>query len=200
MPEPDEPTALYRYFDADDALLYIGISNDPAFRGKAHLYESRRDDWPQRAVRRVDEWHDSRPLALKAEEVAIKAERPLYNGTHNYDDADFDPSSWPRITDSPKAPFIANLMRGEIASGRWPIGIRIPALRTLAESVGVRSVQPVGQAVATLKSEALLRFEAGRGLFVSAVPTPATPAPTPPKPWAGPKIPHDWYYIQGFPG
>lgn len=202
MPESPEPTALYRCFDADDVLLYVGISNNPDFRAKAHLYESRRDDWPKRAVRRTDEWHASRPLALKAEEAAIKTEKPLYNGTHNHDDAEFDPSSWPPVPGSPKPPLIADLMRREIISGRWPVGVRIPSLRTLAKAAGVGSSGPASKAAALLKTEGLLTFEAGRGLFVSGLPSTAPPEPrgTPAEPKVYEKLPHDWPRSVGFPG
>lgn len=30
-------TALYRFFDAEDVLLYVGISKDPMDRFKAHI-------------------------------------------------------------------------------------------------------------------------------------------------------------------
>jgi predicted GIY-YIG superfamily endonuclease len=187
MPETAERTALYRYFDANDELLYIGISNDPDFRAKAHLYESRPDDWPKKAARRTVEWHDSRPLALKAEEDAIKAERPRYNEKHNYDDAPFDPSSWPKVTAWPKVPAIADLMRTEITSGRWAHSQRIPSLRTLGTAVGASS-RIVSQASVLLQGEGLLDFQPGRGLFV-----------TRPR-WSGPKLPHDWFHQFGFPG
>ncbi|MFP3986912.1 winged helix-turn-helix domain-containing protein [Streptomyces sp. E11-3] len=187
MPESPEPTALYRYFDVDDVLLYVGISNKPDFRAKAHLYESRRDDWPRRAVRRSVEWRDSRPLALAAEEQAIKAERPRYNWKHNYDDAPFDPSSWPEVTAWPRVPSIADLMRGEITNGRWGPGQRIPSLTTLGKATGVSS-RIVSQASALLQGEGLLDFQPGRGLFVTRPQGPRL------------KLPHDWPRSYGFPG
>lgn len=202
MPESPERTALYRYFDADDALLYIGISIKPDFRAKAHLYEKRPDDWPKRAVRRTDEWHGSRPLALKEEEAAIKTEKPLYNTTHNHNDAEFDPGSWTPVSGSPKPPMIADLMRHEIASSRWPVGVRIPSLRTLAKAAGVSSTGPVSKAAALLKAEGLLTSKAGHGLFVSKLP--ATPQPPPRRAPAEPKIydklPHDFFRELGWPG
>ncbi|MGW2223840.1 hypothetical protein [Streptomyces formicae] len=206
MPEPPEPIALYRYFDADDALLYIGISNDPDFRAKAHLYESRRDDWPKRAVRRTDEWLDSREVALAAEKEAIRAERPLYNGTHNYDEASFDPAWWPRVIGSPKSSIIADLMRREISCGAWPLGTRIPSLRTLAGAAGLTSSSSAGRAAALLKAEGLLDFEAGHGLFVARLePLPEPLASDVPvkravEPKDRVKIPHDWFHQFGFPG
>src|SRR5438132_2180190 len=152
-----EPTAVYRFFDADDALLYIGISIDPDERWKAHRYGTDRNGWPKEAVRRTIEWRDSRPEALKAEEEAIKAERPLYNEKHNYDDADFDPASWPRATPGRKVASIAELMRSEILDGRWALGQRIPSLRTLGDAVGASSVM-VSKASAILQGEGLLGF------------------------------------------
>lgn len=166
MPEPHEPTAVYRYFDADDVLLYVGISNDPDFRAKAHLYESRRDSWPKRAVRRKDDWHASRDLALAAEKMAIETEKPLYNGTHNYDDAEFDPASWPTVQHGRKVDQIAALIRGEITAGRWRPGQRLPSIRRMTEAT--RASQPiVSKASTRLQREGLLVFESGRGLFVA---------------------------------
>lgn len=182
-----ERTALYRYFDANGDLLYIGISNDPDFRWKAHLYESRRGDWPKEAVRRTVEWHDSRPLALAAEEGAIKAERPRYNEKHNYDDAPFDPASWSKATPRRKVEAIAELMRSEILDGRWTHGQRIPSLRTLGEAVGA-SMRIVSQASVLLQSEGLLDFQPGRGLFVIRPPARRV------------KLPHNWFQQFGFPG
>jgi hypothetical protein len=167
MPESPERTALYRYFDAADVLLYVGISNDPDFRAKAHLYESRRDSWPKRAVRRTDEWHDSRDPALAAEKMAIEAEKPLYNGTHNYDDVEFDPASWPTVEHGRKVEQIAELIRSEIGAGRWRPGQRLPPIRSMTEATGVS--QPlISKASAVLQREGVLVFEPGRGLFVAA--------------------------------
>lgn len=162
-------TALYRLYDADGQLLYIGVSNDPDFRWKAHLYEARRDDWPTVAVHRTVEWHKSRALALQAEADAIRAEHPRYNGTHNYDDAPFDPTSWPMVTAAHKVPVIADLMRSEITSGRWAPGQRIPSLRTLGHAAGA-SIRIVSKASITLQGEGVLRLQPGRGLFVPLSP------------------------------
>ncbi|MFF0094644.1 GntR family transcriptional regulator [Streptomyces canus] len=187
MPVPSERTALYRYFEASGDLLYIGISNDPDLRKKAHLYERRPDSWPKKAVRRTVEWHDSRVLALSAEEEAIKAERPRYNEKHNYDDAPFDPDSWPQAARSRKVATVAELMRSEILGGRWLDGQRIPSLRTLGGAAGV-SMRLASQASVILQCEGLLDFQPGRGLFVTRAPKPRA------------KLPHDCFWRLGFPG
>jgi predicted GIY-YIG superfamily endonuclease len=184
-PDPGR-TALYRYFDAADVLLYVGISNDPDERWKSHRYGSGRNGWPKEAVRRTIEWRDSRPEALRAEEEAIKTERPLYNEKHNYDDAPFSSDSWPKTTGR-KIPAVADLMRAEISSGRWGVGQRIPSLRTLGEAADA-SMRIVSKASVVLQGEGLLDFQPGRGLFVA-------------RPQAQrAKLPHDWFHQFGFPG
>lgn len=187
MPDSPEPTALYRYFDAADVLLYVGISIDPDERWKAHRYGTDRDGWPKEAVRRTVEWRDSRPEALTAEEEAIKTEKPLYNEKHNYDDAPFDPASWPTVDARHKVPEIAALMRAEIASGRWAPGQRIPSLRTLGEAAGAHG-RIVSKASVLLQGEGILDLQPGHGVFVARARRP------------DPKLPHDWFRQFGFPG
>lgn len=73
----DHPTALYRFFNADGALLYIGITHDIDQRWRDH---ARKAWWPDVVEKTVD-WHETRTLALAAELVAIKSEAPRYNVT-----------------------------------------------------------------------------------------------------------------------
>lgn len=185
MPESPERTAVYRHFNANGDVLYIGASKDPEGRWVAH--RGNQEPWIHQAVRRVDEWHGSRAEALIAEAAAIRAERPPFNGTHNYDDAPFDPTSWPKATPGRKVASIAELMRSEILNGRWAHGQRIPSLRTLGGACGASSVV-VSKASAILQGERLLCFQPGRGLFVTR----------PTKHRA--KLPHDYFRKFGFPG
>lgn len=73
-------TALYRHFDKDGALLYVGISLSPTYRLSQHRDASR---WFSRIADIKIEWHDSREAALEAERAAIKAETPEFNIVHN---------------------------------------------------------------------------------------------------------------------
>lgn len=72
----DHRTALYRLFDAEGALLYVGITVNVEQRWTEH--ERAKPWWPQVAEKRV-EWFENRPLALTAELQAIKTERPIHN-------------------------------------------------------------------------------------------------------------------------
>lgn len=69
-------TAVYRLFADDDALLYVGVTNNVVRRRGQH----RKDKpwWPQ-VTRQTVEWHPDRATAEAAETTAIQAERPVHN-------------------------------------------------------------------------------------------------------------------------
>lgn len=75
-----EPTTLYRFFDANDQLLYVGITSNPVSRWDNHSRTKR--NW-QQAIRATLEHFASRDKALDAEAVAIRTERPLWNIQYN---------------------------------------------------------------------------------------------------------------------
>jgi excinuclease UvrABC nuclease subunit len=70
------PTAVYRFFNADDQLLYVGITFNLGARFNAH---ERSSAWwsHQRSVKVV--WRDTRNEALAEESAAIQAEKPIHN-------------------------------------------------------------------------------------------------------------------------
>ncbi|MEW2070028.1 hypothetical protein [Streptomyces sp. NPDC007346] len=74
------PTALYRLFDRDGALLYVGIAVDPEVRLRVH---SREKTWWPRVAQRSIEWFGSRPDAEVAEVRAITCEGPSQNVSHS---------------------------------------------------------------------------------------------------------------------
>ena len=80
---PDYGHVLYRLYDAEDQLLYIGLSGAPRNRLKAHW---RKQPWRHEVVRST--FQQIPPPApgqvigrhkYFAEEAAIKAEQPKYN-------------------------------------------------------------------------------------------------------------------------
>lgn len=74
-----ERTVLYRFFDADGSLLYVGITKHVGQRWSWHM---RNQPWWQEVHRLTAEWHDTREDASVAEIAAIKSERPAYNVAH----------------------------------------------------------------------------------------------------------------------
>lgn len=76
----DEPHDLYRHFDEQGNLLYIGISLSTISRLAQHKNGSA---WYE-DIRRVEiERHPNRRAALRAERKAIIAEKPIHNIAHN---------------------------------------------------------------------------------------------------------------------
>lgn len=72
--------AVYRYYDDQDILLYIGIAANMRKRQRTHIDDSA---WMEFAARSTISRYPTRGEALKAEEIAIQAERPLFNVYHN---------------------------------------------------------------------------------------------------------------------
>ena len=71
-----QKSCLYRHFDKDGKLLYIGISLSPFVRTRSHRYDS---DWFESVAQITIEWHETRESALDAECLAIFLEQPKFN-------------------------------------------------------------------------------------------------------------------------
>ena len=69
------PTQLYRHYDADNVLLYVGIANDAATRLKRH-------SWRKAVARSEITVFKTRAEALAAESKAILTECPKFNVVH----------------------------------------------------------------------------------------------------------------------
>jgi len=80
-------TALYRFYDADDQLLYVGITEDIATRWD---YHASKKPWWADVDRKTVQWYEGWREASCAEVRAIVEEAPLHNvvhapGRHNHD-------------------------------------------------------------------------------------------------------------------
>lgn len=74
------PGALYRVYDADGALLYIGRTVSPVIRFQEH--QDSKSWWGEASVIRLE--HFDTPAELKrAERQAIQQEHPKYNWVGN---------------------------------------------------------------------------------------------------------------------
>lgn len=72
------PTAVYRFYDIDDTLLYVGITSDLRYRWQQH--RESKNWWPS-IYRASVVWLNTRKDALKEESAAIQSEAPVYNGS-----------------------------------------------------------------------------------------------------------------------
>lgn len=70
---------LYRHFDHNDELLYIGISLSALSRLSSHMSVSH---WAETITKVTIEKHPTKQDALRAEREAIKNEKPKHNIIH----------------------------------------------------------------------------------------------------------------------
>jgi predicted GIY-YIG superfamily endonuclease len=72
----DTRTALYRFYGADDVLLYVGITHRLGQRWSEH---ARSQPWWPEVRRQTAEWYATRSEAEAAEITAIQQEDPRHN-------------------------------------------------------------------------------------------------------------------------
>ena len=72
--------ALYRFFDGQDVLLYIGISLNPHHRWRHHRLKQ---PWWHEVSKITIQTFDTREAAAAAEFAAIRNERPRHNRALN---------------------------------------------------------------------------------------------------------------------
>jgi hypothetical protein len=72
----EQRTALYRFYDKRENLLYVGISNDPWRRWREHVYDK---PWYPEVKHQAVTWYETEEEARLAETRAIRAEHPKFN-------------------------------------------------------------------------------------------------------------------------
>lgn len=81
-----EPHWLYRLYDADGVLLYIGQTRNPAQRFRGWFMDHKngygRARWVSEAVRVDWRRYPNYDAVIAAEKLAIETERPLHNRQH----------------------------------------------------------------------------------------------------------------------
>ncbi|QGZ53336.1 hypothetical protein GPZ77_34465 (plasmid) [Streptomyces sp. QHH-9511] len=77
---PETRAAVYRFWDADDRLLYLGMTHDIDERWKTH---ERLQPWWLDVVKRNVTWYETRSEAAAVEKAALLAEDPKYDGSGN---------------------------------------------------------------------------------------------------------------------
>lgn len=73
---PQGRTALYRLYDANGTLLYVGITTNPRQRWTEHAMSKA---WWDEVCSKTVEWFEVRIEAARAEAVAVRVERPMWN-------------------------------------------------------------------------------------------------------------------------
>lgn len=154
----DGRTAIYRFYDKRNRLLYVGITNNPNARWQKHAAE--KQWWPE-VVRRDVEWVGSRLMAAQMESDAILSERPAYNIRGTTPAAIRQPPR-PKVYQR-----IAAELRQRIIAGELAAGDRVPGENTLIADYGVAR-STARQALALLRDEGLTSTRQGAGVRVRA--------------------------------
>ena len=77
-----EPSyVLYRFYDVEHVLLYVGVTGKLSRRIKQH--ESTKSWWHKVASIKIERF-PSQTDVFAAEKFAIVTEGPIYNGSHNH--------------------------------------------------------------------------------------------------------------------
>jgi predicted GIY-YIG superfamily endonuclease len=71
---------LYRFYNAGDELLYIGLTTNPGQRFTSHAHKK---PWWTEVANITLEQHPDYPTLVIAEREAIQKEKPLHNVIHN---------------------------------------------------------------------------------------------------------------------
>ncbi|MEV8474858.1 GntR family transcriptional regulator [Streptomyces sp. NPDC051173] len=170
-------TALYRLYDVDDRLLYVGITNDVTKRWLDHQCTKQ---WWALVVRKTVEWFDARVDAECAEIEAIKGERPRYNRAHNLrgevaqeflEELRQKKALFPRGHSDHTA--LAGFMRRKIDEGEWLPGQTLPRHSSMQEQFMV-SQGTLQRALATLLHRGCITNRNGSGQYVVNLPQDCT--------------------------
>lgn len=114
----NEPTALYRLYDAQGVLLYLGISWNPDERMKLHALDKH---WLHLVTRRTIEWYPDRASALAVEVTATASEKPLHDSSWRRRQSDEKPQ-W---LDREGEQAVINGLATEIEQGQHQPGVII---------------------------------------------------------------------------
>lgn len=129
-------TALYRLYDANDVLLYLGITWNPDWRWGRHQTTKH---WAHLVNRRTIEWFPNRASALAAEKAATAVEKPLHDGAWRHG----RPGEEVEWRDLEGCQAVIDGLSSEIASGHLapgdvvqtgPVGRRFGVARATASS------------------------------------------------------------------
>lgn len=165
--QQDVPTALYRLYDVDSRLLYVGIADTPDVRWAQHAKDKH---WWGDVAERFVHWMPNREAALEAERRAIQREAPLHNvvhatqlRSHTWAVASNEIDHDPVVDRTPKTMSVTRqiieLLRAEIVE--MSPGDRLSSSIQIAAHLGVtRNI--AANAIAVLKEEGLVCSRARR--------------------------------------
>ena len=183
-PNASGRTALYRFYAADDALLYVGITNRLSRRWEDH---AKQKPWWPLVDHQTVHWQPTREAAEAAETNAIATERPVYNikgspweaciiddgaSFHVIPKPTFHSERFAAIPDRRRLwPYekVAAAIEARIRSGDYAPGTPLPSQDLIASEERV-SKHTVSAAVRLLRGKGILSTRPRLGTFPAPPP------------------------------
>lgn len=109
--ETQRPAAVYRLYDTEGTLLYVGASYNPDRRCEEH----RRKPWGAKIARRTEAWYPNREEAFAVERDAIWKEGPLHNQASTPEYAKLRRAQAAETPEKWRVAYDANQMRLQVA-------------------------------------------------------------------------------------
>jgi predicted GIY-YIG superfamily endonuclease len=109
-----EQTTLYKFYNENKELLYVGITSQKDNRWSQHKASK---PWWKEHKYVVSDHYDTREEASAAEEQSIKLEKPKYNIKHNEGNLDFVVAAFNQNT------YQGQSLLFELLSQRWLMGV-----------------------------------------------------------------------------
>lgn len=164
-------TALYRLYDAEDRLLYLGITVNVKQRLPQHAMTK---FWWHLVVRTDVEWHPNRRAAEDAERIATVTERPIYDGSYRaFNGVKYKTGM--RLRDPYWRPLAVKIYR-EIEAGDYALGEALPDEKAIAAKYEVSTIS-VAAAITRLIKCRMVEWPGQRNGFRHIVRLPADRLP-----------------------
>lgn len=179
-------TALYRLYDAEDRLLYVGITKNLEQRWAGHKYSATSSVWWPEVVRKDIEWHPTRQAADEAETAAILRETPLHNkekvpGDWGSKRTPLSPElNWSTTLTEPYSQQAARILAAELEGGSVQPGAAMPTAKDLHRRFGL-SVATCGTILRILASRGLVHQKGSGGRYYRSRPGQPVSLPVPRK-------------------
>lgn len=182
-----ERTALYRLYDDEDRLLYIGITKNLEQRWTGHRHAATSSKWWPNVARKAIEWHPTYESADAAETAAIAAEDPLHNRAklpyrRRPDRTPLSPElDWSTHLQDPYSKQAARILAREIESGIIRPGDVMPSAKDLHNRFGL-SAGTCGEVLRSMAAQGLIHQRTQGGRYYCSRPGEIAPFRPKPKP------------------
>lgn len=130
-------TALYRLYDLENRLLYVGVAANPLQRWAGH--STTKEWWPEVSVREI-EWFPTRIEAETAEAKAITEDAPKWNKQGGTDHTERGPAGRSWQPDEDFVELVQEFTRAEAAAITARRSLEIAVVRVFKAGASANSI------------------------------------------------------------